>query len=152
MPNARALLLCGVRCAVCGYYGVMQTLPGQIGPFEIERTLSRGGMGEVYVAHDTRRSKAARDASERAASNEKASGDRRDTDQVLLKLLAPELLGDVALAERFHREGEALSRLTHPGVQRWIETGHSGRRPYVALVALSLAGVLARWLRAPPTG
>jgi len=90
-------------------------------------------MGEVYVARDTRRSKAARDASERAASNEKASGDRRDTHQVLLKLLAPELLGDVALAERFHREGEALSRLTHPGVQRWIESGHSGRRPYVAL-------------------
>jgi serine/threonine-protein kinase len=90
----------------------------------VERLLARGGMGEAYLARDPR------------------SGDR-----VLLKLPAPEVLGDVAAHARFQREGAALRRLDHPGVQRWIESGQAGLRPYVALEYVegeSLRDVLRR--------
>src|SRR5919199_2785635 len=83
---------------------------GSVGPFELERLLARGGMGEAYLAREPR------------------TGDR-----VLLKLPAPEVLGDVAAHARFQREGEALRRIEHPGVQRWIASGQAGLRPYVAL-------------------
>ena len=82
----------------------------KIGPFEVERLLARGGMGEAYVATDSRNGR-----------------------RVLLKLPAPEVLGNVAAHERFAREGDALRRLDHPGVQHWIESGRAGLRPYVAL-------------------
>ncbi len=96
----------------------------------MERLLARGGMGEAFLARDPR------------------TGDR-----VLLKLPAPEVLGDVAAHSRFEREGAALRRLDHPGVQRWIESGQAGLRPYVALEYVaggSLRDVLRRRGRLPP--
>src|SRR5919202_553825 len=79
--------------------------------------------------------------------------DPRTGDRVLLKLPAPEVLGDVAAHSRFEREGAALRRLDHPGVQRWIESGQAGLRPYVALEYVaggSLRDVLRRRGRLPP--
>ncbi len=103
---------------------------GTVGPFQPERLLARGGMGEAYLATDTR------------------SGRR-----VLLKLPAPEVLGNVAAHERFAREGEALRRLNHPGVQHWVEAGRAALRPYVALQYVEgtpLRDVLRARRRLPP--
>src|SRR5438094_1426372 len=101
----------------------------RVGPFEVERLLARGGMGEAYLARDPRTGR-----------------------RVLLKLPAPEVLGDVAAHARFQRESEALRRIEHPGVQRWIESGQAGLRPYVALGYVegeSLRDVLRRRGRLP---
>jgi serine/threonine-protein kinase len=81
-----------------------------VGRFVVERLLARAGMGEAYLARDPLTGGA-----------------------VLLKLPRTELLDDVAVQARFEREAEALRRLRHPGVQRWIDCGWDGRRPFVAL-------------------
>ncbi len=105
-------------------------MPDTVGPFQPERLLARGGMGEAYLATDARSGK-----------------------HVLLKLPAPEVLGNVAAHERFAREGEALRRLNHPSVQRWMESGRAGLRPYVALQYVDgtpLRDVLRARRRLPP--
>ncbi|HEY3357747.1 MAG TPA: protein kinase [Polyangia bacterium] len=61
--------------------------------FEVQRLLGRGGMGAVYLAHDT-------------------SLDR----PVALKVLAPEIAQDPDLLARFVREARAQARLRHPNI------------------------------------
>lgn len=60
---------------------------------EIETVIGRGGMGVVYRARQKKLGRA-----------------------VALKLLAPELSGDPAFAERFLREARAMARLEHPNI------------------------------------
>ena len=61
--------------------------------YEIRAQIGRGGMGEVFAAHDT---KLGRD--------------------VALKILPAELTGDPEREARFHREARALASLQHPNV------------------------------------
>ena len=64
----------------------------QVGRYQIARLLGRGGMGEVYAAHDT------------------------DLDRpVALKFLRPEGIGPAAV-KRFVREAKAASALNHPNI------------------------------------
>ncbi len=63
------------------------------GRYEILRHLARGGMAEVYVAHDLML-------------------DRR----VALKVLFPELSTDRNFVERFRREAQAAANLSHPNI------------------------------------
>jgi serine/threonine protein kinase len=70
-------------------------LPGgeTIGAFKIVGHLGRGGMGDVYRAHDV-------------------SLDR----DVALKTVAPFLVQDRAFIERFHSEAKSAARIQHPNV------------------------------------
>jgi serine/threonine-protein kinase len=61
--------------------------------YRLVSKIGRGGMGEVWKAHD-------------------AHLDR----EVAVKVLAPGALDDAAARERFRREAHVLSRLSHPGV------------------------------------
>ena len=70
---------------------------------EILALIGRGGMGSVYQARQP-------------------SLDRL----VALKLLAPELSGDPAFAERFAREARTLGKLNHPNIVSIYEHGESG--------------------------
>ncbi|UOX92373.1 serine/threonine protein kinase [Amycolatopsis sp. FBCC-B4732] len=65
----------------------------QFGPYRVESLIARGGMGEVYRAHDTRHDRV-----------------------VALKLLAPEFAADRDFQERFRREAHAVARLREPHV------------------------------------
>ena len=67
--------------------------PAAIGPFRIERELGRGGMGEVFLAHDTRLDR-----------------------QVAIKALPAHLAQDPDRLARFQREAKMLASLNHPGI------------------------------------
>ena len=68
--------------------------PGnQIGPYEIIREIGRGGMGVVYLAHDT----------------------KLDRD-VAIKCLPDELSDDADRLLRFEREAKLLASLNHPNI------------------------------------
>ena len=79
------------------------------GRYTILRLVGSGGMGEVYLARDTRL--------------------QRD---VALKLLPSWLNDEEQLVSRFEREALAASRLNHPNVPVVYEAGEIGRRHFIA--------------------
>jgi eukaryotic-like serine/threonine-protein kinase len=89
------------------------TLVGRtVGSYTLERSLGRGGMGAVWLAHRS---------------------DGRYAGRVAVKLLNLSLLGRGG-THRFKREGTALARLTHPNIARLIDAGvTSDGQPYLVL-------------------
>ncbi|QDU29990.1 Serine/threonine-protein kinase StkP [Anatilimnocola aggregata] len=67
----------------------------QLGPYRLEKTLGRGGMGAVYLGIH-------RETGEKAA----------------VKVLAPNLSDDLLFRERFKAEVNTLKQLLHPGIVR----------------------------------
>ena len=85
--------------------------PGdKINHYEIIRLIGKGGMGEVYLAHDT-------------------ILDRR----VALKFLAEELQSDAKTHERFVREAKSAAALDHPFICKVFETGDFAGRAFIAM-------------------
>lgn len=81
----------------------------QFGPYRIERLLGAGGMGEVYLARDTRLPR-----------------------QVALKLLGSWLDLDLRMVERFRKEAMAASTLQHPNIPTVLEAGVIDGRHFIA--------------------
>jgi serine/threonine-protein kinase len=52
---------------------------------------------------------------------------------VAIKIMHPQLLGDVTFVGRFRREAKAAARLHHPNTVRIIDYGVDGRLPYIAM-------------------
>lgn len=67
--------------------------PKQFGHYELRELLGQGGMGEVYVAYDTRTQRT-----------------------VALKVLPPHMAADPAFQERFRRESQAAAGINEPHV------------------------------------
>jgi tetratricopeptide (TPR) repeat protein/predicted Ser/Thr protein kinase len=82
----------------------------KIGHYEISQLLGKGGMGEVYLAHDTLL-------------------DRR----VAIKFLTEEMEGDPRARERFLREAKAAACLDHPFICQIHETGESEGKAYIVM-------------------
>jgi serine/threonine-protein kinase len=75
--------------------------PGdRIGPFQLIAALGAGGMGAVFLAHDTRLQR-----------------------RVALKLIAPEQARDARRVDRFRTEALAAAALNHPNVATVHEVG-----------------------------
>jgi serine/threonine-protein kinase len=85
--------------------------PGaQIDHYEITRMLGHGGMSRVYLATDL-----------------------QDTRNVVLKFPNDDLIGDVAVFERYRREAEIGSRLNHPHLQHLLNTNEKRSEEYLVV-------------------
>jgi predicted Ser/Thr protein kinase len=82
----------------------------RLGGWVIFRELGRGGMGRVFLAQ------------------EEITGR-----QAALKVLAPELAQDVGFLQRFQREIETLSQLTHPKIVRFYNSGFENGHYFYAM-------------------
>ncbi|MEZ0390424.1 MAG: serine/threonine-protein kinase, partial [Verrucomicrobium sp.] len=111
----------GGLCPACLLAGVMETepVPAHAMPapqpellakafplLEILEPLGAGGMGRVYKVRQIQMDRLA-----------------------ALKVLPPELAGDPAWVERFHREARALARLNHPHIVQLYDFGESAAVP-----------------------
>ena len=79
-----------------------------IGAYHVVSRLGGGGMGEVYLGHDSRL-------------------DRR----VAIKFLSPELAVDRSRLRRFHQEAKAASSVNHPHIVVVHDFGEWDGRPYL---------------------
>jgi serine/threonine-protein kinase len=84
--------------------------PGEmVGHFRIVAVLATGGMGEVYLAEDTRLGR-----------------------KVALKRLPAQFTLDAERVDRFEQEARAASALNHPNIVTIHEIGHSDSLHYIA--------------------
>jgi len=81
-----------------------------ISRYTIESRLGQGGMGTVYLAHDTQL-------------------DRR----VAIKVISTDAAPDRDLAERLLREAQAASRLNHPNIVTVYEIGQADGIDFIAM-------------------
>src|SRR5436190_4431434 len=80
------------------------------GRYELVRHVARGGMAEVYLAHD------------------------RFLDRpVALKILFPELSVDPSFVERFRREAQAAANLTHPNIVSVFDWGEDESTYFIVM-------------------
>ena len=89
------------------------TLAGtRFGPWQLERVIGTGGMGQVWLARRT---------------------DGLYEGEVAIKLLR-DVLADAGANERFAREGQMLARLSHPNIARLLDAGTAAdSRRYLVL-------------------
>ena len=87
-------------------------LPGGVvdGRYQVTRLLGRGGMAEVYLAHD-----------------------RLLDRPVAVKVLREHLSGDDRLLTRFRREARAAAGLSHRNIVAVHDVGVDGEAPYIVM-------------------
>jgi len=73
----------------------------KLGPYEIREQIGKGGMGEVYLAQDTRLGRT-----------------------VAIKVLPAEFAGDPERLARFEQEARAAAALNHPHIAAVYDVGH----------------------------
>src|SRR5215204_4320105 len=82
----------------------------QVGHYQILSPLGPGGMGEVYLALDTKLGR-----------------------RVALKLLPSEFTQDAGRVRRFEQEARAASALNHPNIVTVYDVGHSDGSHFIAV-------------------
>jgi len=99
----------------------MNTEPGsRLGPYEIVSRIGAGGMGEVFLARDTRLERS-----------------------VAIKVLPAELSQNLQFRARFEREAKTISQLSHPNICTLFDVG-DGYLVMELLDGESLADRIAR--------
>jgi serine/threonine protein kinase len=82
----------------------------RLGPYQVSQLLGKGGMGEVYLAQDTRL-------------------DRK----VAIKVLPPDSTRNEEHVRRFEQEAKAASALNHPNILTIYDFGAVGDHCYIAM-------------------
>jgi eukaryotic-like serine/threonine-protein kinase len=85
-------------------------IPDKISHFEIQQKLGQGGMGEVFLAKDTKLDRS-----------------------VALKILPSEFVNDKNYMNRFVREAKAASALSHSNVAHVYEIGEDDGIHFIAM-------------------
>jgi serine/threonine protein kinase len=80
------------------------------GRYRVERTLGKGGMAAVYLAHDAELER-----------------------PVAIKVLAEHLASDEAFRERFLREARMAAKLSHPNVVHVYDQGDEDGIPFIVM-------------------
>src|SRR5438445_2424686 len=80
------------------------------GRYELVRHVARGGMAEVYLAHDKLLDR-----------------------PVALKVLFPELSVDPSFVERFRREAQAAANLSHPNIVSVYDWGEEDGTYFIVM-------------------
>jgi serine/threonine protein kinase len=105
-----------------------QSLLGQtVSHYTIIKKLGRGGMGEVYLAQDTRL-------------------DRK----VAVKFLPAEAAADEGARQRLLREAKTAATLDHANICAIYEVGEEGRHSFIVLQYIEGETLAARLKRQPP--
>lgn len=78
--------------------------------YEIIRMLGHGGMNKVYLAQDL-----------------------HNQEQVVLKFPNEDLIGNIAVFERYKREAEIGSRIKHPYIQQLLNMDEERREEYIVV-------------------
>lgn len=97
-----------------------------LGSYRLLSTLGRGGMGEVYLAEDSRLGR-----------------------KVALKLLPSSFTNDADRLARFEREARAASALNHPNILTIYEVGASNGRQFIAAEFVDGETLRQRQLHSP---
>ncbi len=105
----------------------MPLTPGtRLGPYEILSPLGAGGMGEVYKAKDTRLGRF-----------------------VAIKVLLGRHAEDSVMRERFEREAQAISALSHPSICTLHDIGEHEGTHYLVMECVEGETLAARLARGP---
>jgi urea transport system substrate-binding protein len=97
---------------------------GRLGPYRILRVLGEGGMGIVFQAEDTQLQR-----------------------PVALKVMKPQMLGDLAARTRFLREARAAAAIKHDHIVTIYQVGHDNDIPYLAMEFLDGESLECRLIR-----
>jgi tetratricopeptide (TPR) repeat protein/TolB-like protein len=103
---------------------MMLAAGARLGPYEVVEPIGKGGMGEVYRAHDQRLNRS-----------------------VAIKIVVGDAGVSAELRDRFAREAKAIASLEHPNVCRVYDVGHDRDVDYLVMEYLegeTLAGRMAR--------
>jgi serine/threonine protein kinase len=82
----------------------------ELGRYEVRSKVGAGGMGEVYLAEDTRLHR-----------------------KVALKILPTELAANKDRMRRFEQEAQAAAALNHPNIAHIYEIGERGGVNFIAM-------------------
>jgi serine/threonine-protein kinase len=99
--------------------------PGRrLGPYVIISFLAKGGMGEIFIARDTRLDR-----------------------EVAIKVLTESHLGSYDAIVRFEREAKALAALSHPNILTIYDVGSEEKISYVVMELLRGESLRAKLIR-----
>src|SRR5262245_58614943 len=85
-------------------------VPETLGRYRLVRPLGQGGMGAVYLAHDSHLDR-----------------------QVAIKVLPAYAVNDPAAVARFQREAKALAKLGHPNIIQAFDCDSAGERHFLVM-------------------
>ena len=88
----------------------MESIPTNVGPYEIEEEIGQGGTAKVYKATDT-----------------------RTGESVALKVLLPQMTTNETFLRRFIKEGRNMTRLQHENIVQTFDAGAADGHHYIAM-------------------
>jgi Tol biopolymer transport system component/predicted Ser/Thr protein kinase len=98
----------------------------RLGPYEVVSPLGAGGMGEVYMARDTRLQRT-----------------------VAVKVLPEHLSSSAEVRQRFEREAKTISQLSHPHICALYDVGNQDGVEYLVMEYLEGETLAERLLKGP---
>ncbi|HMN30716.1 MAG TPA: protein kinase, partial [Caldilineaceae bacterium] len=93
---------------------INHTFGHTFGKYRVTRSLGRGGMAEVYLAHDP--------VLER---------------QVAIKVILPQLSADEGFVARFQREAKLIASLRHPNIVQIFDFAVLDSQPFMVMEYLA---------------